>query len=1017
MRKLAAPIAVLICLFAAQAADAAITTALGVSCTTVTTAGPTLGQRHCGAATGTLTPTWDGTPIDVSVTFPPATGADNNYPVIGVFHGWAGSKITPTSSTTQRWVQQGYAVFSMTDRGFFASCGILVPVKPPSCANGYIHLLHNEYEVRDAQYLLGRLADQGLIDPQRIGATGGSYGGGMAAQLGALKDRTMLTDGSLIQWRSPAGNIPMKIAATAPEFTWTDLAQSLQPNGSSLDYVADAPYKGMQNDHRFGIQKQNWTTALFAGGQQAGFYAPTPPGDPKANLISWNNANSTGGPYDGVAAVNEQMAELPNHSAYYTDMSEPPAPALFSNGWNDDLFPVDENIRYYNKVRSAYPNAAIKLIDLDFGHTPNRAASVTGANPDVLALLAAENAWMNYYVRGVGGEPAGAHGGVDIYTSVCPINSGGAHYSADNWASLAPGEIRLVSPDPQTIAAPGTAPSNAFVGTSASPVTVCSTQAAGDNASDATYKTDPAPAGGYTVAGSPTVIAEFNTIGANDMIAARLYDVDPADGQRLVGRALYRPTHVGDGFAKQVFQVHPQAWKVVAGHYLKLELATRDDNAAVGALSYARLATGRNSIQVRNLELRIPTIDPPGSAGGMVVEPADKYLPPGYTLARDVKTTVPGAPHITSGDNPNATGAFSLAWDPSDPATDLLYALQHRDSDDADWSDVDNALATNAFDFTGGSPEGEGTWKYRVNAHESDGSPATDYSDESAAIKVDKRAPNSPNVTADRAPDYSGGNGWYKDTVDVSVASAGDPALLDGSDGSGVDVGSLPATATYTTSGSHVTTATAKDAVGNESEPASLTVQVDATDPSLAVTCPSAVLLHASGVEANVSASDGESGLDSDPSGTVAIDTSSVGPKTVTRTATDNVGHSTTESCTTQVQYMYSGVLQPINPDGSSIFKLGSTVPVKFALTDADAAKIGTAVASLSVAKVSSDVEGTFVEASSTSNATTGSLFRYDASSQQYIFNLSTKGLSTGTWSLKVTLDDDTSYTTRISLR
>jgi hypothetical protein len=114
---------------------------------------------------------------------------------------------------------------------------------------------------------------------------------------------------------------------------------------------------------------------------------------------------------------------------------------------------------------------------------------------------------------------------------------------------------------------------------------------------------------------------------------------------------------------------------------------------------------------------------------------------------------------------------------------------------------------------------------------------------------------------------------------------------------------------------------------------------------------------------------------------------------------------------------MFSGVFQPINPDGSSIFKLGSTVPVKFALTDAQAARIATAVASLSIAKVSNDVEGTFVEAISTSNATTGSLFRYDPTSQQYIFNLSTKGLSTGTWSLKISLDDGTSYTVHISLR
>jgi hypothetical protein len=74
-------------------------------------------------------------------------------------------------------------------------------------------------------------------------------------------------------------------------------------------------------------------------------------------------------------------------------------------------------------------------------------------------------------------------------------------------------------------------------------------------------------------------------------------------------------------------------------------------------------------------------------------------------------------------------------------------------------------------------------------------------------------------------------------------------------------------------------------------------------------------------------------------------------------------------------------------------------------------------VASLSLAKISSDPEGTFVEAVSTSNATTGSLFRYDAAAGQYVFNLSTKSLSAGTWSLKMTLDDGTSSTIRISLR
>lgn len=386
-----------------------------------------------------------------------------------------------------------------------------------------------------------------------------------------------------------------------------------------------------------------------------------------------------------------------------------------------------------------------------------------------------------------------------------------------------------------------------------------------------------------------------------------------------------------------------------------------------------------------------------------------------HSCAWDVAYPVPGAPALSGTSATPNTGIFSLGWLASanpDAYPSLLYTLQHRDANDSDWSDVDGSIAGPSYSF---GSEGEGTWTYRVKAH--DGDLETAYSGASDPVKVDLSAPAAPTLSPDRGADYAGGGGWYADGVTVSASDNGDPDLQDGSAGSGVDAGSIQPAATYTTSGSHETTATVKDAVGNESDQASLTVQVDATDPSLAVTCPSAVLLGASGFLATVSASDGQSGLVSDPSGTVAIDTSSVGPKTVARAVADHVGHSATNSCTTQVQYMYSGVQQPINPDGSSIFKLGSTVPVKFALTNAATSAVGSAVASLSVAKISSNVEGTFVEAMSTSNATTGSLFRYDASAQQYIFNLATKGLTTGTYSLKVTLDDGTTYTTHISLR
>jgi lysophospholipase L1-like esterase len=381
----------------------------------------------------------------------------------------------------------------------------------------------------------------------------------------------------------------------------------------------------------------------------------------------------------------------------------------------------------------------------------------------------------------------------------------------------------------------------------------------------------------------------------------------------------------------------------------------------------------------------------------------------------EVLYPTPGVPALAAGASPN-TGVFALAWAPSaDPLlySSLQYTLQHRNAAGV-WSDVSDSISGPSYEYTAGSPEAEGTWQYRVMAHE--GALTTGFSEPSEPVKVDNTPPNAPTLAADRAPDYAGGGGWFKDSVTVTTTANGDRSLADGSAGSGVDPGSIPGPVTHSTSGSFTDVASAKDLVGNTSGAGALSTQVDATAPSLSVTCPSSVLLNGK-ASANVSASDGQSGLASDPSGSVAINTATVGAKTTTRTATDNVGHSTTKSCTTVVAYAYSGILQPVNADGSSIFKLGSTVPVKFSLTDASGAVQSGAVANLTIAKVTNEIDGTYVEATSTSAATTGTLFRYDATAQQYIFNLGTKELSKGTWNLKVTLDDGNSYTQRISLK
>jgi hypothetical protein len=145
----------------------------------------------------------------------------------------------------------------------------------------------------------------------------------------------------------------------------------------------------------------------------------------------------------------------------------------------------------------------------------------------------------------------------------------------------------------------------------------------------------------------------------------------------------------------------------------------------------------------------------------------------------------------------------------------------------------------------------------------------------------------------------------------------------------------------------------------------------------------------------------------------------SVGAHTVSVRGSDAVGNVSdgTASVTYFVQYAYGGVQQPINADGDSIFKLGTTIPVKFQLKDGVGTLITNAVASIASAKVSNNILGDDVETTSTAAASSGNLFRYDATALQYIFNWSTKGLTKGTYQVKIILDDGASYVTIVSLK
>jgi dipeptidyl aminopeptidase/acylaminoacyl peptidase len=140
--------------------------------------------------------TFDGVPLDANLALPAGSG----LPLVVLSHGYGGTKLG--YEDIKPWAQRGYAVLAVSARGFGESCGSPASrlADPVGCAQGWVRLDDVRYEARDIQQLAGLLADAGVVDGQKVGVTGGSYGGGVSLDLAVLRDRVMLPDGSLTPW-------------------------------------------------------------------------------------------------------------------------------------------------------------------------------------------------------------------------------------------------------------------------------------------------------------------------------------------------------------------------------------------------------------------------------------------------------------------------------------------------------------------------------------------------------------------------------------------------------------------------------------------------------------------------------------------------------------------------------------------------------------------------------------------------------------------------------------------------
>ncbi|KOF10021.1 hypothetical protein AC739_12220 [Planococcus glaciei] len=221
--------------------------------------------------------------------------------------------------------------------------------------------------------------------------------------------------------------------------------------------------------------------------------------------------------------------------------------------------------------------------------------------------------------------------------------------------------------------------------------------------------------------------------------------------------------------------------------------------------------------------------------------------------------------------------------------------------------------------------------------------------------------------------------------------------------------GKVQADELNTSEGTHTLNVTALDTAGNQTS-AAISYTVDNSAPvisGLQGLFDGQRFMQGQDVDVLPVASDN---LDQDLQlATAKLDTSKTGKQSVTVSATDKAGNVSTYTMTYHV-YGFSGVLEPVKADGKSAFQKNRTVPVKFQIADGSLfAKDATAT--IHLVKASGQAVGETIEVTSTSNATTGNLFRYDLADNQYIFNLGTKDLEVGQYKavITITLDGQTS--------
>jgi hypothetical protein len=373
---------------------------------------------------------------------------------------------------------------------------------------------------------------------------------------------------------------------------------------------------------------------------------------------------------------------------------------------------------------------------------------------------------------------------------------------------------------------------------------------------------------------------------------------------------------------------------------------------------------------------------------------------------------------VDNAGNVEGANAVALKWDNIAPT--VAHTLSPTPNAD-DWNKADVIITFTAKDDDKGSGVVSVTAPVTVST-ETSGQVVTGTAKDTAGnvgtdtvtVKLDK---TSPTITGAITSGTLTASGWYNGPVTVTFTCTD---ALSG-------VATCPDSVTLSSNGANTATGTVTDKAGNTATANIDGIKIDQEKPTLTtnnVTVAGGTYTLGTVPAATCVATDSFSGVASCTVAVTGGNSNGVGTFTYTATATDKAGNTTTVTGTFKVIYRFDGFLQPINDTAhqigvsTSVFKSGSTVPVKFQLRNANGTVLQAASAPIWLTPVKGSAMSAPVDESLYSaTADSGGTYKYDATDRQYMYNWKTDKASGNYWRIGVTLDDGQTYYVTIGLR